>query len=230
MNRIRQIGDQFQVLITPHIPISPDSSLLIGNWDTFDLNKFKIISFDNLSDAQYTALQFPDINWTRMILNHQPIYQHLNQIIKKVIEKNGFDVHIIPHLMNQIELKNAIFDRVTGSKKYKNVGLSDVITFTIINPWTSNLKKLASIFGATQMTYYSYNSDDLKIRKKKIIDNVSYFLSGLTPLGTTYQIRLLTPIIHQWNKWSLNNSNRLLAQKMYDKYIKMQKLIDTETI
>ena len=38
MNRIRKYNGGFQVLITPNIKISPDASLMLGNWEGEELN------------------------------------------------------------------------------------------------------------------------------------------------------------------------------------------------
>ena len=69
MNRIRKIDNNYQVLITPDIKLSPDSSLLIGNWEDESLRNYYILQFESLNDAQAEAYNYPDIDWYRISLS-----------------------------------------------------------------------------------------------------------------------------------------------------------------
>ncbi len=48
MNRIRKINGIYQVLLTPNIRISPDSSLILGLFEDSSLRGFSIVDFDNM--------------------------------------------------------------------------------------------------------------------------------------------------------------------------------------
>ena len=124
MNRIRYLNNEYQVLVTPENRTSPFSSIInfisnedylnddLGLFDDSYLKNSKILFFDNLSDAQYEALKYPDIDWKRIVMDHKHIYNNLKSNILNFIEKNEFTVYFEPKILSSIELKNSIFDRV----------------------------------------------------------------------------------------------------------------------
>ena len=77
MNRIRKLDDKYQVLLTPTISMSPDSSLIIGNWEDESLRNYKVLQFETMNDAMAEAYKYPDIDWYKMVLNHKYIFQRL---------------------------------------------------------------------------------------------------------------------------------------------------------
>ncbi|ARF10657.1 hypothetical protein Hokovirus_2_184 [Hokovirus HKV1] len=192
MNRIRKYNDTYQVLLTPNNNMSPDSGFLTGNWLDPKFQDFGIVNFTNSNDAMYEALKYPDINWEKIILDHVYIYKELyNQILNIIARRNLF-VNIVPHLMSPDELKNEMFNRVMT---YNNFNLfdnfTDIISFTIVEPWT---KKLVSIGTLIERELYNY----YKIQHKKIYFKKIIELIGYTPYGTTFQIRLIPNVLHQY--------------------------------
>ena len=143
---------------------------------------------------------YPDIDWYRIILNHEYIYQRLYTDITKIIKKFNFKVQFIPKLMDPITFKNTIFDRVLISGDRYNLaqGMNDIISFTIVNPWTSNLHELAQKLLSHREHIYR---DDLRIRHKKIRDNKIIYLYGKTEIGTLYEIKLVPTLLYQWAEW-----------------------------
>ena len=231
MNRIRKINGIYQVLLTPNIRISPDSSLILGLFEDSSLRGFSIVDFDNMRDAQNLAFKYPDIDWYRIILNHEYIYQRLYTDINKIIKKFNFNVQFIPQLMDPITFKNTIFDRVLiGGERYNLAhGMNDIISFTIVNPWTSKLNQLAQRILLHREHLYR---DDLRIRYKKIINNKIICLYGQTEFGTLYEIKLVPTLLYQWITWYKNvgHLNKPHAKKLYDRYLKQQDKLDMDLL
>jgi hypothetical protein len=231
MNRIRKIGDIFQVLITPHNNIAPDSPMLYGNWDDDDYRNFYIMEFKSLNDAQCEAFEHPDIDWYRLVLNHKEIYIRLLNQIGDLVASNTVNFEFIPHLMAPLEVKNMVLNRVMNNGERFNLkyGLSDIISFTIISPWSKNLFNIANVIENYKEHFFR---DDLRIREKIIHDNVIIFLYGYTELGTVYVIKLIPSLIYGWMKWADNNlqADPTLINNLYNKYLKKQKYIDSSDI
>jgi hypothetical protein len=227
MNRIRKYDNRYQVIITPHIIVSPDSSLMLGNWLDQDLQNYKVISFDLLQDAQYEALKYPDIDWYRIIVNHKYIFHRLCEQLKTIINKSGINVEFIQHLMTPDEFKNSMFDRIISQYTSQNprTFIPDIISFTIINPWTENLNKLSKFIEAYREHLYR---DDMRIRHKKIIDDMVIYLYGVTEAKTVFQIKLIPTLLYHWSLWNNNNNNNntILSDNLYKKYISQQNAID----
>lgn len=231
MNRIRKINDIYQVLITPDIRISPDSSLLIGNWEDESLRNYFVLQFDSLNDAQSEAYKFPDIDWYRMILNHEHIFKRLEHTIKTILDTNYLNVEFKPVLLDPETLKNTMFDRVIkgGDRFNLRYGMNDIINFIIINPWSNNLHNISKMLE----NYRShFNRDDLRIRSKKIIDGKIICLNGITEFGTIYEIRLIPTLLQQWSQWYKKNGfrNQEIANQLYDKYLQIQDTIDNNPV
>ena len=200
MNRIRKIGNTYQVLITPNIKISPDNSIMVGNWDDAELRNYFILEFPTLSDAQCEAYNHPDIDWFRLVINHKHIFKRLEILLKTIIDDCGFTVDLHSNLMDPNTLKNTMFDRVMNGGERFNMryGLSDIISFTITNPWVSNLHKLAKLIESHRVHYYR---DDMRIREKNVIDNNIIILTGITEFGSPYEIKLVPTLLYHWGEW-----------------------------
>ena len=225
MNRIRQINGIFQVLITPNIKISPDSSLMLGNWEDADLRNFYVLEFDNLQSAQCEAFKHPDIDWYRIILNHKYIFERLNRTIKNILE--DYNVEYYSHLMSPEGFKNTIFDRVLqgGERFNTRYGFTDIISFTIVNPWSNTLKRISKNIEHFREHLYR---DDVRIRSKKIIDDKIISLYGVTEFGTIFEIKLLPSLIYQWMTWHkrYGHTKQKYSESLYRKYLQMQDTID----
>lgn len=200
MNRIRKVKEGFQVLVTPDITVSPDSAIIVGNWSDEYLRNYNVITFNNLNDAQVEAFKYPDIDWHRLVVNHQYIFNRLNNQIRKVINDNKFNVDIKSKLMDSEEFKNIMFERVLRGGERFNLKerFNDLICFTIVNPWSDVLHRVSKVLE----NHREYlHRDDLRIRKKKIIDGKIICLFGQTEYGTTYEIKLIPSLLHQWCLW-----------------------------
>jgi len=223
MNRIRKYGDIYQVIITPEIIVSPDSSLMLGGWMDQDIQSFKIFNFNTLQDAQCEAFNYPDIDWYRITMNHKYIFARLKEQIEGVINNSGINVQFISHIMSADEFKNSMFDRVLNNSNSR-ILIPDIISFTIINPWTENLKRLSKLIEFNREHLYR---DDLRIRHKKIIDGTTIYLYGATEFGTVYEIKLIPTLLYHWTLWNNNNKEkRQLSDDLYKKYIRQQNELD----
>lgn len=228
MNRIRKVNNTYQVLVTPNIRVSPDSSLLIGNWEDESLRNYYVLEFESLNDALCEAYKYPDIDWYRMVLNHEHIFKRLEYTIRAVINDNDYNVEFIPILTNPETLKNIMFDRVirAGERFNLRYGLNDIISFTIVNPWSNNLHNISKSIE----NYHSHmGRDDLRIRNKKIVDGKIICLYGYTEFGTIYEIKLIPSLLYQWGEWYKKNGyrNESVANKLYNKTLQKQKTIDS---
>lgn len=216
MNRIREYNGQFQVIITPDIKISPDSSLLIGNWADENLRNYYILEYGTFNDAMAAALEYPDIDWYKMILNHKYIYIRINDILLNIIKNYNFKVDYRPLLLDPATLKNVMFDRVMkgGDRFNLRQNLNDIMQFTIINPWTNNLHTISKVIE----NYVSDNwTDDLRIRSKKIIDGKIIYLYGYTEYGTVYSIKLIPTLLNQAVEF-YNQSGQKNEKNFINKY------------
>ncbi len=227
MNRIRNINGIWQVLITPNIRISPDSSLLIGNWDDTSLRGYSVLNFDTRREAQNVAFHYPDIDWYRIVLNQEYIFYRLNKQISDVLIQHKFNVQYIPQLMDPITFKNTMFDRVEigGGRFNLAEHMNDIISFTIVNPWTNNLLKIANILEKHRIHLYK---DVLRLFKRKVVDGKIIYLHGMTEFGTVYEIKLIPTLLYQWTEWYKKGGyvNRKNAMKLYSQYLNLQKTID----
>jgi hypothetical protein len=231
MNRIREYNGTFQVLITPDIKISPDTSLLIGNWADENLRNYYVLQYDTFNDAMAEALNYPDIDWYKMVLNHKYIFMRLDSTLKHIISEYNFNVEYKAQLLDPTTLKNVMFDRVMkGGERFNlRYGLNDIIHFTIINPWKNNLHIIAKIIeNYTSDTY----RDDLRIRFKKIIDGSIIYLYGYTEFGTVYAIKLIPTLLNQATGWYDKNGFRDEKNFMmqYDRLLKMQQEVDNGVV
>lgn len=226
MNRIRKVNNTFQVLITPDIKIAPDAPIMVGNWDDENLRNYSVIEYESLQDAQCEAFKYPDIDWYRFVTNHELIYRRLHSTIKQVIEKFNYVVELKPKLMTAFEFKNAMFDRVQngGDRFNLRYNFTDIITFTIINPWSNVLHKVSKSLETAREHLYR---DDLRIKEKKIIDGKIICLYGITEFGSIYEIKLVPTVLYQWSEWVRKNPQNINhAEAAYANLLKTQEVVD----
>ena len=231
MNRIRKADGKYQVLITPTIQMSPDSSLLIGNWEDESLRNYSVLQFETMNDAMCESYNYPDIDWYKIVLNHKYIFQRLESTLQKIINENKLNVEFRSKLLDPVSLKNMMSDRVikAGERFNLKTGINDIISFTIINPWSNNLHNIAKLIENYQEHVYR---DDLRIRSKKIIDGKIIYLHGVTEFGTIYEIKLIPTLLQQWVDWYNKNGhqNEEVATKLYNDVLKKQEAMDNGPI
>jgi hypothetical protein len=130
--------------------------------------------------------------------------------------------------MNATTFKNAMFDRVIngGARFNLRYDFSDLISFTIINPWSSNLHKISSSIELSRGHLYR---DDLRIRDKQIVDGKIICLYGITELGTVYEIKLIPTLLNQWSTWMTQHGVKQVAnaEKLYASLLKNQQMLDS---
>lgn len=162
------MNGKFQVLITPDFKISPDSALLLGNWTDENLVGYYVLEYDTLNDAMGEAFNYPDIDWYKMVLNHKYIYLRLKNIMESIIKNNELNVELKPTLMDPEMLKNTMFERVIRGGERFNLrhGLTDIIDFTIINPWSNKLHTISKLIENYR---YNLQRDDLRIGSKRLL-------------------------------------------------------------
>lgn len=198
MNRIRKIDNKYLVLITPDIKISPsDSSLMLGSWQDSNLSNYYVIKFDTMNDAMAEAFKYPDINWYRIVLNHQDIFIRLRNTITSVINAGILEkVQIRSKLMSADEFKNTMMDRViNGGGRFRlRDGFPDIISFTIVSMYSYVLFKVAKLLETYTDHLYS---DTLRIKEKKVVNGKIIYLFGITEAGSIYQIKLMPSLFDE---------------------------------
>jgi hypothetical protein len=225
MNRIRIKNNTYQVLHTPNLIIAPSMELLTGNWDDEDLKGFYVEEYDNLSEAQCSAFKMPDIDWYKLVRLNVDEYHKNNKYINHRLKQFNMFSNIESHLMSPDELKETTFNRVLkfGERYSTTYNMNDIITYSIIDPWTSNLNKIS---------YMLEQDDNLKIFNKKVYWNKITILTGRTDLGLTYEIKLFPTILWKWAKWTHwyartnKNENQIAIDTQRKKSIALQNTID----
>lgn len=215
MNRVRYSNNFYQVLLTPDINdvSSPDSSTLIGSWFEPDLSNFSVIQFDNKNDAIYEALKYPNIDWRKIITDHEFIYKELTALVQKILSAYPINVQVMPKLLSPCELKNNVFDAALT----KNVNFVQIISFTIISPWSKVLDKATAALLRDITGYYRIN------KIKKAYGKVTY-LMGNTPYGTTYQIKLVPSLLFMY--FVGDNGGNGISSESFNALLAMQNKID----
>ena len=222
MNRIRRVGDNYQVLITPHTFNSSSFETLFDHWLDECFGGSYILHFHNLQEAQCEAFKHPDIDWYKMYLSHIELHKKFNNLVRDIIEMNNFTVEIEDRLLQPEEIKNSMFDRVLsdGDNFSLTYTMSDIIGFHIVNPWTANLESL-----------YKVLKNDHRLNIIKIFRNDKLIhLIGRTDVGTTYEIKLWPSLLFNWAKWVSNNSHNpridALSKKYHKRAVYVQDNID----
>jgi hypothetical protein len=190
----------------------------LGGWLDPDVKNFTILEFTNMNDAMYESLKYPDISWDNIVRNHKYIFEELFLSINKIIENYKFNVQFVPHLMTHDELKDKIFTRVMhGGRQFSLYqDFTDIISFTIINPWSVTLQKISR---ALENNLCGYNKPKRKVVNYGKIIN----LIGNTTFGTTYQIRLVPTVMYQYRVWDKLYFN---DPALLNKLIQVQNQID----
>jgi hypothetical protein len=224
MNRVRQYGNKFQVLITPHHRFHVGFELMLGNWTDPHLSNFRVETYNSWEDAMDRAYQFPDANWDQLVLYHKDIFAKIYDVIKYEISVNNLDVSIQPRLLNSYQIKNVMFDRVVGfGERFRLAyNMNDIISFRITNPYTANLEELAEIFSVNQALRIMFKTQEDGVIK----------LVGKTDIGTTYEIILWSTLVAQWGKWAEKNIDlpSEVKTKKLKEVLEKQKIIDQKPI
>jgi hypothetical protein len=218
MNRIREYGKQYQVLISPIQQYNTGFEFILGSWSDETLKGFQVETYDSYNKAEYRAFMFPDINWVQLSEFHKDGFKYLKTQMKKTIKYTGFDnIRVISKLMTPSETKNTMFERIMKYQKKNDdfrlaYHMNDIISFTITNSYSSVLKKLSlNLIKNSRLNIKTVSE------KNKIIR-----LIGKTDIGTTYEIVLIPDLVYNsmYNK-TIKNINEL--QKIID----MQNKIDS---
>jgi hypothetical protein len=223
MNRIRKYANKYQLLITPTQSSNAGFELIRGDMPSFDdsfLRNYSILTFNTLGEAQAEAFNYPDIDWDSLVLLHQNAYIDIKNLILQDMRAFNITSNIESHMMDSLELKNSVFDRVMiyGDRFNLSYQMNDIISFSITNMWTKNLDEIAS---------HLVNDDRLRIKKVKKLGGL-VILIGLTDLSTAYEIRLLTHVFDNYIKWTkkYNIVDENIKKSMFAKCIQQQKNID----
>lgn len=217
MNRIRRINNSYQVLITPGIKISPDSSLMFGLWADPNLRGYYVKTFESMNEAMCEAFKHPDIDWTRLVINHEHMFIRIRNLLTNILKENITDqIQIRSNLMSAETFKNTMMDRVIlhGSRFNLKDNFSDLLSFTIVSPYTFVLFKTSEVLLKYKSHLYV---DDLRIRDKKVVDGKIIYLYGLTDLGTVYQIKLVPSLLDNISSRSPNYKQLLNMQSGVDR-------------
>jgi len=217
MNRIRRINNSYQVLITPGIKISPDSSLMFGLWADPNLRGYYVKTFESMNEAMCEAFKHPDIDWTRLVINHEHMFIRIRNLLTNILKENITDqIQIRSNLMSAETFKNTMMDRVIlhGSRFNLKDNFSDLLSFTIVSPYTFVLFKTSEVLLKYKSHLYV---DDLRIRDKKVVDGKIIYLYGLTDLGTVYQIKLVPTLLDNISTRSPNYKQLLNMQSGVDR-------------
>lgn len=220
MNRIRKVGNKYQVLITPERQLSPDNDLMMGNWEDKNLKGFYIIEFNDRQDAYYKASDYNDIQWGRIVSMHMDFYKQIGTDIKNILDNHNLSYNMNKKISTPEQLKNNMFNRVMNNGKRFTLlnDFNDVVTITITNPWYSNLVDIEKILKTKK-----------KLRIRKIITQDKIItLVGSTDLGTMYQIRLVPTMIEHVLEW--NRKNNKVDKSSVEYIYKLQQVIDSNPI
>ena len=237
MNRVRQFGNKYQVLI----PLIYNKGtyyndiLLNDTLDsTFSNNGLK--EFPTLSSAQEEAYLYSDINWNNLIIDHIEIFKNLKLIIEKILNYNNIIADIKCNFVTSEKLKNSYFNKIIIYKNYGQLAneMISIINFDIINPWSSKLVYIADFLKKEKQ---------LKIINELYSNNIIY-LFCITDLGTPYKIRLIPSIIENFLHFLEKNDNepqitmdpivRVYVdpnlKKIFEKLTNVQRVIDMNSI
>lgn len=223
MNRILERNGKFFVLLTPSYISSPSNELMLGNWTDEHLRNYHTVEYNNLNDAMACAYKFTPLDWNKIVSIHEDAYHTIVHSIENYIRTNKYFVELEPVLMNPTELKETMFHRVAqkGHRFSLFYDMNDVVCINIVNNWTKILSEIAKGL----MTIPS-------LRIKKFMRTDTFIsLIGVTDVGTTYEIRLWSSLVHQWAKWIyMNKSSPYQYIDTLNELIEKQKQIDNGTI
>lgn len=197
MNRIRNIDNIYEVIVTPNLTFDPDMEIISGNWTDPYLKGFYIKKFNSHDEAYFFSSTMPDIDWVKLIRSNKDFYNIIQDKIIKILDSHNFTYDINTVLIDPVKLKHTVFERVKSKRNNFTLAteLNDIVTVTITNPWYNNLEDMVSVLKRVY---------DLKI-KKIIRKNKIIILIGKTYLGTSYTIKLIPNLIKHVNDWKDNN-------------------------
>lgn len=219
MNRIRKVGNIYQVLLTPTYEYSPNFEIMLGNWMESNLRNFKVIEFNSLNDALGEAYKYPDIDWNKLVSIHYDAYEKIVPMITQIMHKQKRIVEIDAKLANPTEVKNLMFDRISrlGNRFTLIYNANDVISINIVNPWSQNLKDIAT---------FLQKIPELRIVRKYYSRGIVHLI-GETEMNTTYEIKLWPTLIYNWAKWvAFENISQASAKQILNQIIEKQNIID----
>lgn len=221
MNRIRQKGNRFQVLITPCKTGDDGFSEMIGHWTDENMRNFYIEEYRTMEEALDISFNYPDLDWARLHWFHKDIYTDLYLKIKCDLDTNSFIYEMEPVLLSGEKIKEFMFNRVEiyGQRFTLNYNMNDVIGYHIINPWSKNLREIAQVLIKNRR---------LRIERQEE-ENGVIRLIGCTDLSTNYEIVLWPTMMAQWAKWVAKNPQLPDKQKQLalQDAIKNQKAVDS---
>lgn len=224
MNRIRRIDNIYQCIITPHRKYDTEFEYMLGSWTDESMIGFEVKTYSSYAEAECDAMDMPDIDWDKLVEYHKESYFFLRDRLSKIIRMCSIAADFKHCLATPHQIKNRMFDRVImGNKTTSGFRLvhdmNDIISFVIINPWTHNLKKLAAIL---------IQSERLDIFNK-IEKEGTIHLIGKTNIGTSYEILLMTSIVHNWVIWKEKNETNSDEHNKFalKNCLKTQQLIDS---
>jgi len=223
MNRIRKFSNKYEVLITPYHKFDSAMEIIMGGWKSEDLVGYSIKTFDFMDDALEEAYKYPNIIWNKLSSDHIENYKDLYTHIQDLLNDHLYITEFKGRLLSGDDIKETMFNRVKRNdlqfRLYNN--LDDIISFQIINPWTSNCVNIS------KMLIKKY---DLRIIKNEVVNKI-ICLTGETTVGTTYEIKIIPTIMFQlieWNKLH-PNVNKTNLDTLMPQYIKLQDTIDRTT-
>ncbi|VBB18536.1 hypothetical protein YASMINEVIRUS_999 [Yasminevirus sp. GU-2018] len=233
MNRVRRVGNIYQCLISPHRKYDTGFEYLLGSWTDESMTGFEVRTYSSYTEAECEAIEMPDIDWDRLVEFHKESYLFLRDHLTKSLARIGIATDFKHYLATPIQAKNRMFDRVIKGNEAmieKNIttgfrtvyNMNDIISFVVINPWTHNLKVLADRLIRTERLNI-FN----KIEKEGVIQ-----LVGRTDIGTSYEILLMTSVVHNWVLWREKNENVTpdRVKTALKNCLKTQRLIDATPV
>jgi len=240
-NRIREVAGGYQVLTTPHRKYDVGFEFMLGSWTDEGLLGFKILEFNNYADAECEALRHPDISWERLHEFHKDQYAKFGHIVTNVLDYSDITSNLFPHLMSPSEIKHVMMNRVSKAQQLMSIedyelfdeatdtsfrlayDMNDIISYTIVNPWTANLEQIQNLL---------MNETRLNLYKTHTSHGIIH-LVGRTDIGSTYEIILCPSILYHFMLWKQDHHHCAAGRLTRElrKSVKLQKMIDrTEPI
>ena len=101
--------------------------------------------------------------------------------------------------------------------------MNDIISFHIVNPWSNNCKRIATIL---------INNIDLRLFKKYEDNGVIHLIGKTGTAGTTYEIVIWPSLLYNWANWSTNNPqiSKTVRDSSFNDILEMQQKVDNGTI
>ena len=221
MNRVRKVSDElYQVLITPHHRFDSNIEYLLIAWTDRNQRGFQVKEFNNLEDATVEAYKYPELDWSYLTSLQKSSYEILFKRIKHYLSEIDIVHDFIPKLLGPNEAKNFMFERILNKNDNFVLAydMNDLISFTIVNPWSRNLKEIA---------FHLKQYSRLNLTREYNVNGVIHLI-GETDVNTTYEIVLYPTLIYHWKKWA-NLQNNPTKQSL-DGILKQQKILDQSII